>query len=153
MLKSFFAIFLILIALGCSENSITDLSGDLSDSVYILHDLRDTSLHSYYEEIMESDEFINWRFNSNNPDTSKTVGFFRLQNRTLKIQDKIYFEADLISYTSVPPQVSTIPIKHVCTFRFDLKQKNIKIFNQLTEKFIDYRTLEGKKYFKTCLDK
>lgn len=153
MLKSFFIVGLFAtIILGCAENLQSDSTKDFSESVYILHDIRDTSLHNYYDEIMESRDFVDWRFNWNNPDTSKIIGHSSFSYRTLKIQDKIYFETDLTSFTFVQPHISNIPTKHVCTFRFDLKNKTIKIFNRLSEKFIDYRTAEGKNYFKSKLD-
>ena len=153
MLKSCFTLLLFAaIAVGCKENAQTNAPEDLSESVYILHNVRDTSVHSYYTEIIESNDFIHWRFNWDNPDTSKRIGHSNFDQRTIKIQDKTYFEMDLTRYTFVEPHVSTIPTEHVCTFRLDLEQKNIKIFDQESEKFIDYRTEEGKRYFKTCLD-
>lgn len=144
---------LLAVLVGCSNEAPAEKSSEnFSESVFILHDVRDTSVNDYYNEIIESPEFVNWRFNRDNPDTTKIKGSAMFSPRTLKIQDEIYFELDLTSYAFASKLMSTIPTNHVCTFRFSAEKAGLKIFNSATEEFLDFRTEAGRRYFKTILD-
>lgn len=144
---------LLAVLVGCSNEAPAEGSPEnFSESVFVMHDVRDTSVNNYYKEITESPEFVNWRFNRDNPDTTKIIGSAMFSPRTLKIQGEIYFELDLTSYAFASKLMSTIPTTHVCTFRFSAEKVGLKIFNSATEEFLDFRTEAGRRYFKTILD-
>lgn len=147
----FYFIGTLLIITACGEKENNE---NKEETILIYNDFKDTSTVRVNQAIMALPEYQTWEYNSWNSDTSKTIGFSHFEKRKVIYGNQVFYQIELLKQKFNKPTDSFIFDEEiVCYFRVSESDNKIRILNNESKKFLDLLSVEGRKYFKSQLDK
>lgn len=140
--------FLVLV-FSCNPKSKTDIESEM-----VMVNTLDSAgfVQEYIDRIRTFPEFQSWSYNSNASNSREEKGYHHFESRLLTIGKNKFYHIELFKTKSVPLTSSYLPAPElVAYFRVDAYKHSIKIIDVASNTFLDFRSTEGRTFFKKCL--
>jgi len=146
MRKVFILLFLIF-AFSCREQT----EKIIEPTIYIdyVNNQLEASTIECQQEITKDSSYLAQNFEEVN--INGLIPRIKFNYTTLVIDGVRFQEIILYGCTNTNLTWYTQPYSYLCSFRHNLKTKTLSVFHLPSKQHIDFRSIQGRSYFKKCL--